>query len=153
MDVKLVAPFVEGVANILPQFGFTQVRRGKLALKDKLIVTMDVNVLIGLNMDLHGNVAYAMDEATAKKVASRMMMGMPVDELNELAQSAVAELANMVAAQAVTILEGIGKRVNISPPTLVMGKNVTVRMSRVKTLVVEMITEDGTIEINIGLEV
>ena len=153
MDVKLVAPFVEGVANILPQFGFTQVRRGKLVLKEKLVVTKDVNVVIDLNMDLQGNVAYAMDEATAKQLASRMMMGMPVDELNELAQSAVAELANMVAARAVTMLEGIGKRVNISPPILVMGKNVTVRMSRVKTLAVEVVTEVGTIEVNIGLEV
>lgn len=153
MDVKLVAPFVEGVANILPQFGFTQVRRGKLVLKEKLIVTKDVNVVIDLNMDLQGNVAYAMDEVTAKQLASRMMLGMPVDELNELAQSAVAELVNMVAARAVTMLEGIGKRVNISPPILVMGKNVIVRMSRVKTLAVEVVTEVGTIEVNIGLEV
>jgi len=152
MDAKLISPFIDGVLNVLPQLGLSQLRRGNLVLKDRLTAAKEVSILVGLNLDLQGNVAYAMDEATAKKAASAMMMGMPVAEFDAMAQSAIAELANMAAAHAASLLEGIGKRVNISPPTLVTGKGVTVRASRVKTLAVEIITPAGTIEVNVGLE-
>jgi len=46
----------------------------------------------------------------------------------------------------------LGKSVNISPPTLVTGENITVRISQVQTLVIEIFTTAGTIELNVGVE-
>lgn len=153
MDVKLVAPFVDAAFNILPQLGFKEVKRGKLGLKDKMVSTLNITALVGLSKKIRGNIAYSMSETTAKNVASVMMMGMPVAEFDAMAQSAISELANMLAANAAINYEAIGKAVEISPPTLIIGENVTVRVSQVKTLVVEIITEAGTLELNIGLEV
>lgn len=153
MDAKLISPFVEGIAQVLPQFGIDGVSRGKLALKEKLTATMDVTVLVGLSEDISGNVAYSMNVQTARNIASAMMGGMSLEDFNDFAQSAISELANMAAANAGIQLEGLGRLVKISPPIMIVGQNVIVRMSRVKTLAVELVTAAGVIEVNVGLEI
>lgn len=152
MDAKLFAPFVDAFFEVLPQFGFQQVQRGNLALKDQLVATQEVTAIVGLSQKVRGNVAYSMSQETAKGIASVMMCGMPVEEFDEMAQSAISELSNMVTANAAIAIEGQGLAVDICPPTLIVGKNITARVSQVKTLGVEIITEAGLIEIHIGLE-
>ncbi|MEW6771994.1 MAG: chemotaxis protein CheX [Bacillota bacterium] len=150
MDVRMYAPFVESFFEVLPDFGVKELKRGRLALKDKLVAAANVNVLVGLSQDVRGNVAYSMTEGTARNIAS-FVMGFPVGQLDEMAKSAVAELANVLASRAAIILERGGLLVSISPPTLIAGKNVTL-LSHVRILAVEVFTGAGLIEANIGLE-
>lgn len=153
MDARLFSPFIEAVFQVLPSLGLQHVERGGLTLKEKLQATNEVTALIGLSRDLQGNVAISMSENTAKKIASIMMMGKPVETLDEMAQSAIAELANMLASSAMTALDQNGLAVGVSPPTLITGKNLFCIVSQVKTLAVEIRTETGPIEISIGLEI
>ena len=92
-----------------------------------------------------------MTEETAKKIASTMMMGMPVPEMDEMAQSAISELTNMVTGNAATNFEKDGLKVDISPPTLIVGSDFKAKVSSSKFIVVEMIVDSLTIELNIGL--
>ena len=153
MDVTHVTPFIDGFFTVLPQLGFTNISRGKLGLKDKLTSTQNVTGIIGLSKQIRGNVAYSMSEDTAKRIASTMMMGMEVAEFDEMAQSAISELVNMVTANSVIHFEEKGVLIDISPPVLIVGENVTVMVCQVKTIAVEIITEVGIIEVNIGLEI
>lgn len=153
MDVKMVTPFIDAFFNVLPQLGLQGIERGKLGLKDKLVATMDVTAVIGLSRSLRGNVTYSMSEKTAKTIASTMMMGMAVEHFDEMAQSAIAELSNMVTANAGIGYEEAGLAVDISPPTLIIGENVTARVSQVQTIAVEILTQAGVIEVNVGLEI
>ena len=152
MDSKMVKPFIDAVVSVLPMLGLTDIKRGNVAVKDKLATAKDVTVLIGLSQDIRGNVAYGLSEECARNIASTMMGGMPVPEFDEMAQSAISELVNMVTANAATNLESLGKIVNISPPTLVTGENIKARISQVQTLAIEFITPAGSIELNVGLE-
>jgi len=153
VDVKLIAPFIDALFEVLPALGFTDVKRGKLSIRENLAATTDVTTLVGLSDDVRGNVIYCMSEDTAKNIASVMMMGMPVEQFDEIAQSAISELANMVTANASTKYSSQGLFVNVCPPSLITGENVTVMVSQVKTLSVEVLTEAGTVEVNVGLEV
>lgn len=153
MDAALAGPFIKAFFEILPQMGFQKVERGKLRVQAKLATSMEVTALVGLSQKIRGNVAYAMSKETACKFASVMMMGMPVVEMDEMSQSAISEAANMLTANAAITLEAQGLPVNISPPTLVIGQNVRIRIAQVQTLVVEIITDAGIVELNIGLEV
>ena len=153
MDARIISPFLEALFQVLPAIGITSPERGRVAVKETLAASTDVTTLVGLSDDIRGNVIYCMSEETAKKTASVMMMGMPVECLDDMARSAIAELANMVTANASTVFSGMGKRVSISPPTLIIGENVTVMVSQVRTIAVEVRTGAGTIEVNIGLEV
>ncbi|MEW6182071.1 MAG: chemotaxis protein CheX [Bacillota bacterium] len=151
MDVKMYMPFIEAFYQVLPQFGFSEVKRGNLRLSDRLTVTMQVTALIGLSKDVRGNVAYCMTEATAKNVASRMM-GMPVETFDEMARSAIAELSNILTSSAAILYEKNSKIfMDISPPALITGDNVTL-MGQIKALTIEFFTDAGLIETNVGLE-
>jgi len=152
MDKELLEPFIDAVMSILSMIGVKDIKPGNVSIKKKLMTRKDVTVLIGLSQDMRGNVAYGLSEECAKNIASAMMGGMAVPQLDEMAQSAISELVNMVTANAATNLEGLGKSVNISPPTLVTGDNITVRISQVQALSVEFVTSAGVIELNVGLE-
>ena len=152
MDSKMVKPFIDAVVSVLPMLGLTDIKRGNAAVKDKLATAKEVTVLIGLSQDIRGNVAYGLSDECARNIASTMMGGMPVPQFDEMAQSAISELVNMVTANAATNLESLGKSVNISPPTLITGENITARISQVQTLAIEFVSSAGTIELNVGLE-
>ena len=152
MDAALATPFIKAFFDLLPQLGFQQVKRGNLRVSEKMAVSLDVIAVVGLSQQLRGNVAYAMSQDTAKKFASVMMMGMPVEQLDEMSQSAISEASNMITANAAMTLESQGISVNISPPTLVIGQGVKVRISQVQSLIVEIVTEAGVIDVILGLK-
>jgi len=86
-----------------------------------------------------------------KKIASTMMMGMPVNEFDELAQSAISELTNMLTANVATNFSNDNININISTPTLVHGEFVA-NASSDKVVCVEMGVNEMTIQVNISME-
>ncbi len=148
MDVKLLAPFVEAIANVMPKLGFQSVSRSGLRIAQNTVKCDGVIASISLIGMLKGNIYYNIDTESAKKIASQMMMGMPVNELDEMAQSAICELSNMLAANAAITLETQGVQIDISPPTLITGCSDVSTNTNAKGIVVEMKIDDATIEVN-----
>jgi chemotaxis protein CheX len=151
LDVKLINPFVDAVATVMPQLGFQNISRGKLALKEQYVSSQGVTVLIGMTNQVRGNIAYNMSEETAKSIASVMMMGMPVEKMDEIAQSAISEMVNMVTANAAINFEKQGMNVDISPPSLALGEDFKIKVSSTKYLALELMVDSNSIELNIGL--
>ncbi len=147
----MINPFIEALMNIMPQLGFQNISKGKISIGDQFMNSKGVTILVGLTDELQGNVAYNMSTETAKAIASTMMMGMPVAEMDEMAQSAISELTNMVTGNAATNFEKYGLKVDISPPTLVVGSEFKAKVSTSKFLVVEMIVDSLLLELNIGV--
>lgn len=150
MDVKHINPVIESVANIMPQFGFAEVSKKGISLKDKNIKSPGVVIIIGLIGDIKGNIIYGLSIDNAKKVASQMMMGMPVDELNEMAQSAISELVNMLTANVATNYSRDNISVDISTPTLIQG-DFTANASTDKVICIEMDVDGISLQVNISL--
>ena len=151
MDAKMINPFIEAIMHIMPQLGFQSITKGKISVGDQFMLSKGVTVFVGLTDEMQGNIAYNMTEETAKKIASMMMMGMPIAEMDEMAQSAISELTNMVTGTAATNLEKCGLRVDISPPNLVVGSDFKAKVGCNKFLIVEMIIDSLLLELNIGL--
>lgn len=152
MDVSIINPFLEAVKNILGQFGVQDIKRGNLYKKEQMSVKTDVSAIIGIIGSFKGNVAYSMSKNTAIKIVSAMMMGMPVTELDEMGKSAIGELSNMITATASTILSENGYKIDITPPTIIYGEDAHFKISAVETIVIELITAIGTIEVNVGIK-
>lgn len=150
MDVKFLLPFVEAIANVLPQLGFQSVSKSGLKMTKGVVNSQGVIVNIGLIGMLSGNVIYNISYESAKQVASKMMMGMPVPEFDAMAQSAVSELGNMLAANAAIALEGLGVQIDISPPTLIVGDSFVSPDSNAQNIVVDM-KVDGNISIEVNM--
>lgn len=121
MDVKYLNPVIESFQNVMPQLGFDKIEKKGISLKGNLIESPGVVIIIGLIGDLKGNIIYGLSIDDAKKIASTMMMGMPVNDFDELAQSAISELVNMLTANVATNFSKDNIIVDISTPTLVQG--------------------------------
>lgn len=153
MNAKFINPFLVAVDSILKQFGVADIRRGAVAVKDEMVIEQDVTTFVGIVGDLRGNVAYCFSTETAKKLASAMMMGMPVPELDEMSRSAIAELANVIAGHAASNLAEEQVKVDITPPSMIVGEEIFMVLSSVRTLIVTFETALGPVEVHICLEV
>ena len=151
MDVKHINPFLDSFTNVMPQVGLTDVQKKGISLKGRFIESPGVMIILGIMGDIKGNVIYGTSIESAKKIASSMMMGMPVNELDELAQSAISELTNMLTANAAINFSKENIEINISTPTLVHGE-FTANSSSDKVVCVEMQVNDMIFEVNIALE-
>lgn len=152
MDAKFINPIIDAFREILPQLGFADIQRGKVSMGSSSVESMGVTVIIGMTHDLRGSVAYNLSESTAMAIASTMMGGIPVATFDELPQSAISELVNMVTANAAMRFEGMGVKVDISPPSLIVGADFRARLLQEKFLVIEMLADGYLIQLNLGLE-
>ena len=152
MDAKLVNPFIDAFMTVLPQIGFQEPARGAMTVKDKMTQSLGVTIIVGFTKQIRGNVVYNMSEDTAKYIASTMMMGMPVENFDEMAQSAVSEMSNMLTANAATNLAAMGLEVDISTPSLSVGADFQVKISNEKYLTVTMDVSGHPVEIDIAVQ-
>ncbi len=145
-------PFIDSFATVMPQLGFSNVQKGNLGVKGKELVGSGVIIIIGIVGAIRGNIVYCIDFEDAKKVASTMMMGMPVNEFDDMSKSALSELTNMLTANAATSFSTMGIAIDISTPTLLYGENISVKMSSNQVLSIQLLADEIPIEVNIAFE-
>lgn len=151
MDAKLVNPFIDAFTTVMPQMGFQEPKRTKMSVKEKIAESLGVSVIVGFTKQIRGNVVYNMSEDTAKYIASTMMMGMPVENFDEMAQSAISEMSNMLTANAATNLTAMGLEVDISTPSLSVGEKFQIKISGEQYLTVEMDLGGHPVELDIAV--
>jgi chemotaxis protein CheX len=149
--VEYINPFVQAAFSVLKTTTGSSSSRGELSLKGKAFLTRAVTVSAGVVGEIHGTVFYSMDEDVALGVAGAMLGGAPVPEFDELARSAIAELSNMITGNAATLLAEAGEICDISPPTVLEGREVRVTTVE-RTLCIPVLTNWGQIDIIVGLE-
>ncbi|KEJ01049.1 chemotaxis protein CheX [Clostridium botulinum A2B7 92] len=151
MDAKYINPFIDSFYNVLPQIGFSNVTREDVAIKNN-VESLGILINLGIVGDIKGNIVYNIQGENGKKIASKMMMGLPVEELNEMAQSALSELSNMLTANAGINFSNIGVNVNISTPTLMYGQDIKIKLNTDKILNIKIVADDIPIDVNIAFE-
>ncbi|WPC44202.1 chemotaxis protein CheX [Clostridium sp. JS66] len=124
MKVEYINPFIEASLKVIGETtGFNPVL-GKVHVKKQPYEGSNVVVLIGLTGEIKGNVVISLKEALACKIASAMMGGMPVVELDEMTKSAIAELCNMILGNTANIFYKNEISIDITPPTVLTGENM-----------------------------
>ncbi|TDT71739.1 chemotaxis protein CheX [Hypnocyclicus thermotrophus] len=152
MNVEYINPFTQATFDVLNMLGAFSPKIGKLSVKNEPVPSYGVSVIVGVIGNIKGQIVYSFTEDTARGIASAMMMGMPVEAFDEMAKSAVSELANMISGNASTGIAAKGLEVDISPPTLITGNNVRITSNVKQTVVVPIETTAGVIEVNIAVE-
>ncbi|MCG8620086.1 MAG: chemotaxis protein CheX [Desulfobacterales bacterium] len=126
MDVKLVNPFINATINVLETMAFVTVTAGKPYLKKDNVAVGDVTGVLGLTGVAHGTIAVTFEEKCILTVVSNMF-GETMDSLNEDIADAVGELTNMISGQARRELDEVGKVFKAAIPSVITGKNHTIR--------------------------
>ena len=152
MDVNVINSVLGAFKEVLPQLGFQKVDKQGLELGDSNIKNDGVIINIAVTGPLKGAILIGMKEAAARQFASKMMMGMPVAELDAIAQSAISEMGNMVCARSCIQLSQAGiEGLDISPPLLLMGAGGMVKLAVAKIIVVKLAADDIDVNVYIGL--
>ncbi len=151
MDVTVINPFISAVTDVMPQLGFEKIVLKGQSEKPKKILASGILLTLGIVGDKKGNVAYVIDSQGAKQIASVMMMGMPVEELDDMAKSAISELSNMLTANAAIYFSNDQVIIDISPPTMLTGQDVELSMTKDQVSCVEFDIDGIKLEINVAL--
>lgn len=153
MDVRLANSFIDAFMFVMSGIGCPTPKRLRLYVRDRNALNSGVAVKVDFTRQMSGSVVYNMREDTAKFIASTMMMGMPVIEFDEIAQSAISELSNMLSANAATNLTKLGIDVDISTPQLNIGAGAAINVSDSQFLVVAMDVGGHRVDIDIAAKI
>lgn len=153
MKAEYINPFISEFQRI-----FTQVTGAPLVLKrsyKKDVSAPNLNVIVELGMvgDIQGDIAMQLDQQTAKNIVSSMMGGMSISDMDEIAQSAIAELGNMVTGSASSIIADQGKSVDITTPKVsINAETYYKKKNNIPTLAFVFEAGKESIELNITLQ-
>ncbi len=150
MNVKFLNPFVDAASEVLQKEAKVVFSRGDLGLEKSAYVSDDVTVISALVGMVVGNVFYSMNSQTAISLASRIL-GESLSNLDNLAQSGIAELSNVITGRASVKLAATGYESTISPPTMLLGKGATITTLDYPRLIVPLTSEIGNIHIHLAL--
>lgn len=117
--------FTDSIDNVIQSFSGEPVSFGEIKTLEKEFMARDISVIIGVAGDYSGTAYLSMSESTSHTIASLMLGGCSVSETDDMVKSAVGELCNMIMGSASCDLSTNNIKIDITPPTVVVGETVT----------------------------
>jgi len=152
LNVEYINPFISVSVNLMKMVCNETASRGKVFIKNSTFASDNVVIIIGVAGEIKGQVFFSMNNITACNIASTMMFGTEVKELDDMAKSAIAELGNMIMGNVSTEFFNNGIKIDITPPTVLVGKDMALSTRGLKTICIPLLLEKlGKIEIDVTL--
>ncbi|MEF2967908.1 chemotaxis protein CheX [Paenibacillus sp. M1] len=119
MKAEVINPFLESACSVIEQVIQVSPSTGSLGIKEVAPVQDHIWIQIGMTGSFSGMVVFGLKETVALQIVSAMMGGFVLTEMDEMGQSAISELGNMISGNASTILSNQGYAVDITPPRVI----------------------------------
>ncbi|MFZ2958742.1 MAG: chemotaxis protein CheX [Candidatus Ozemobacteraceae bacterium] len=127
MDANILNQFILAATSVFDRVASLKLKKEAVSLFDTgTKVNADVATLIGITGHIRGQMVITLNEEIAKKFASAILMGEPVLEFAEMAESGVCEIANMIGGDAAQRLHSLGYTVDVAVPSIIRGKPVEI---------------------------
>jgi len=152
MKVEYINPFIKASKEVFKMTMNLELEIGRPYVKKTPFALKDVVLVVGITGEVKGQVIINFEMDIAKKIASKMMMGMEVNELDEMSKSAISELGNMIMGNTATLIANKGISIDITPPTLMIGKEINLSFSNSQTIGLPLHSEIGDIIYDISLK-
>lgn len=127
LDIKYINPFLQATLTILGMVGLEGGTVGKPQLAELTFDETTFLIQVGVTGAMKGQVFFGMSDEKAKQIASVMMMGMPVTELDSMACSALGELGNMILGNTSTLFSTMNIIFDITPPISMHGRKLSIQ--------------------------
>ena len=150
MDVKYLNPFLTAAAEVIQAEVQLEIKRGPITVHQGSFTTDEVTVLINLVGQIQGVVLLELSKQTGIGFVSKMM-GQSFTDFDNLAQSGIAELGNVISGKATVELSKTGIDSTISPPTMILGKGTQISTMDFQRLVVPLNTEIGSVTVHLAV--
>ncbi|HNB60565.1 MAG TPA: chemotaxis protein CheX [Phycisphaerales bacterium] len=150
MDPQFITPFIKSIQNVFSTMMQLQVNVGDPRLKTEPLPAYDVSGIIGMSGDVVGSIVLSFTTDTAMSLVA-LFSGQKLEAGHPDFADAVGELVNMVSGNAKGQFPG-NKRVSISCPTVVVGKNHQVaRQKDIPCVMIPCATDCGEVVIEIAI--
>jgi len=151
MKIEYINPFLLASTEMIDQLTGLKTKVGKIYIKDIPYQNVSILVLIGITGGFHGSVVMSFSKEICFKIATAMIGGPAVTELDEMARSAIGELCNMILGYAATLFSREKIVVDITPPTILTGDNIQFSMPNTFVVCIPLLFDDESqIEINVS---
>lgn len=151
MNAEHINPFLIAATNVLKSLCMIDAKIGKPYLKDTEFTDSTLVIMIGITGEMRGQVMLAFDNSVACDIASKMCM-MTITQMDEMSQSAICELTNMIMGNTATVFSTKGIEIDITPPTICNG-NVAFTNNFTKNVCIPLVfDENKTIEFNLAIK-
>jgi chemotaxis protein CheX len=114
------------------------------------MTTSEVTVMISIIGQVQGVVLYGMSKTTSLGIVSRIL-DQEFGEFDNLAQSGIGELGNVISGKATINLSEAGFQTTISPPTLIIGQGAQISTLDFSRIAVPFSTELGEIIVHLAV--
>jgi chemotaxis protein CheX len=151
MKVEFVAPFLTSMISVINKVTGLDALKGNILVNPSPVAGDAVNISFGVTGAITGQVVYSMNLGCAESIAS-LMIGEKLTSFNDIAWSALNELANIVTGNAVNRLAANGFESVITPPTMFIGNDLTISTSMPILCIPVNLSDGGTIVIYVALK-
>jgi chemotaxis protein CheX len=151
MRTEFINPFLQAATEVLEAELGSVPRRGNIGLEKSVYTSNDITAAVGVTGDVEGVVLYVMTEATGRAMVSKMME-QDFPEFDDLAQSGIAEIGNVITGRAAVLLAEAGFTSDLTPPMLLLGRGTVINTLGMQRLIIPLETEFGAIEVQVALK-
>lgn len=151
MKAEVINPFYIAAKEILQMEAGVKCHRGELSLASSKWTTQEITVILNVIGHVRGTFLIGISKDTAREIAGRMI-GEEVQEITELAVSAIAELGNIIAGRALAGLETLGHLADITPPMFLYGERAYISTLNRRRIQIPLETDIGIIELSVAME-
>lgn len=152
INAEYINPFLEAASAVFKSVMGVELRRGKLSIKEYPEPSHEVAIIIGITGAVTGEVVYSMSYSMVYKIASILAPGITEDQVKTEYKDIIGELANMITGNAMNLFAYSGKRIEMTTPTVIDGKNFTITMVKQTTLGINLYSPFGQLEMNVALK-
>jgi len=134
-----LAPMIE----ILEKMTGVQAKIMETTIHNSLFPSNEIAIVIGITGDWRGAFVISASKDVGAELASKFVGGLDYSQLGiyDIAET-IAEFANIVAGNAITIMEKRNENVNISPPTIVIGQGDELRIGGFSDMLITRFNSD-----------
>ena len=149
MDSRVANQFIMAAIEVFQKVGNVSLKKvGLEYFPNGHKINTGIATILGVTGDLKGQFIITLDESISLKIASAILMGVPVTTYDEVAESAVCEIGNMIGGEATTLLQKEGFTCDITVPSIVKGKEVNIAFYPIAPLfVIHFSCEWGPIDL------
>ena len=152
MKADYINAFLGPSVEVIQKMARVNVHVGKLARLQRRDTGDALSIIIGLNGSVSGTVMLTSGRDVAWALASRIMRDDLRPEAKDDVMAVMSEVANTIVGNATGHLYDLGMTEGITPPTVVMGPNVSFDFSDgAETVLVPLETEAGEMDMIVSL--
>lgn len=150
MRYDYIDPLVTSTIKVLDSVIQSDIAKGTVSLVRGDGIDGDLAIIIKLGGELEGYIILDMDAETALKI-SNVMLNDCLEDLLPVGMDSIAELANMIAGNAISVINDLGYDFKVYPPQILTKDSIKEKTPEIEVFQVPLLTDCGEITMNIAL--